>query len=575
MFSSMAARVAELFNGERTVVFFFVSRVLYSTPTCLAPEASLLLFLAVAAFFTEISTEGSRSLSQFKTRPGASSGILLGAVTLPAVMLSRLVLLSRALSEHHVGAEDFVYTSLLYWAVAACSFGVLILCSVLHYSSNDTSSQFRGFPASKFTLFCITFYMTSYYMSLGAKLYTAWHATMNLLWLLCHGVACVALIQHILYKFPYCASIGEAHLVTSGLVLYSGDMLALSLSKILSSLFSVDNTFVEYGTKNEIHIVLQGMLLGLLLFPSFYKSVLHITYLLTSLNKSGAQVGSGRAYRGINRSILFYISLSAMLILVVPVWMKFAEDFHVHPLQWVMIFVFTDPLKRMALCIYWISVICASVLRFYNISKQSKTERILLRKYYHLVAVLMFVPAILFQPSFLDLAFGAALAVFLILEMIRIWEIWPLGHIVHRFMNAFTDHRDSEILIISHFSLLLGCALPKWMCSGYNDRPLVPFAGILSLGIGDTMASMVGHKCGVRRWSKNGKKTIEGTAAGITSVLVACSILLPLLASTGYIPSQHWISLLLAVTLTGLLEAYTAQLDNAFIPLVFYSLLCL
>lgn len=38
---------------------------------------------------------------------------------------------------------------------------------------------------------------------------------------------------------------------------------------------------------------------------------------------------------------------------------------------------------------------------------------------------------------------------------------------------------------------------------------------------------------------------------------------------------QNWFSLLFAVTISGLLEAYTAQLDNAFIPLVFYSLLCL
>uniref|UniRef100_A0A0E0G117 dolichol kinase n=1 Tax=Oryza nivara TaxID=4536 RepID=A0A0E0G117_ORYNI len=215
-------------------------------------------------------------------------------------------------------------------------------------------------------------------------------------------------------------------------------------------------------------------------------------------------------------------------------------------------YIFTDSRERLALCAYWIFVIYVSIRRFYSISKQSKTERILLRKYYHPVAVLIFSPAIIFQ----------------------VWEIYPLGNIVHQFMSAFTDHRDSEILIVSHFSLLLGCALPKWMSSGFNDRPLTPFAGILSLGIGDTMASMIGYKYGVLRWSKTGKKTIEGTAAGITSALAACSILLSLLASSGYILSQHWISLLVAVTLSGLLEAYTAQLDNAFIPLVFYSLLC-
>jgi dolichol kinase len=47
------------------------------------------------------------------------------------------------------------------------------------------------------------------------------------------------------------------------------------------------------------------------------------------------------------------------------------------------------------------------------------------------------------------------------------------------------------IVVFSHFLLLLGCALPKWMSSGLSDRPLAPFAGILSLGIGDTMVSSV------------------------------------------------------------------------------------
>ncbi|CAM8943065.1 unnamed protein product [Rhodiola kirilowii] len=183
---------------------------------------------------------------------------------------------------------------------------------------------------------------------------------------------------------------------------------------------------------------------------------------------------------------------------------QFVQEFSLHPILWIVRFVFSEPLKRLSLCFYWVSLICVAVLRFYSISKHSKVERILLRKYYHLMAVCMFLPAVIYQPMFLDLAFGAALAVFLVLEIIRIWKMWPLGQLVHQFMTAFTDHRDSDILIVSHFSLLLGCALPIWMSSGYNDRPLAPFAGILSLGIGDTMASMVGYKYGVLRWSKAG-----------------------------------------------------------------------
>ncbi|XP_041990462.1 dolichol kinase EVAN-like isoform X2 [Salvia splendens] len=275
------------------------------------------------------------------------------------------------------------------------------------------------------------------------------------------------------------------------------------------------------------------------------------------------------------RSLVFYTFLTFLLVAVVPAWMQFVHTFHIHPFLWIIHFVLSEPLNRLALCVYWLATISVSVRRLYSISKNSKTERILLHKYYHLMAVAIFVPALIFQPKFLDLSFGAALAVFLLLEIIRIWKIWSLGHLVHQFMNAFTDHRDSDLLIVSHFSLLLGCAIPIWLSSGFTDRPLAPFAGILSLGIGDTMASMVGHKYGVLRWSKTGKKTIEGTAAGITSVLAACFVLLPLLAATGYIFTMHWFSLIVAVTTSGLLVAYTAQLDNAFIPLVFYSMLCL
>ncbi|KAI3743380.1 hypothetical protein L1987_61087 [Smallanthus sonchifolius] len=53
-----------------------------------------------------------------------------------------------------------------------------------------------------------------------------------------------------------------------------------------------------------------------------------------------------------------------------------------------------------------------------------------------------------------------------------------------------------------HFSLLLGRALPSGCLSGFNDWPLDPLAGILSLGIEDTMESMVGYKYGVLLWSK-------------------------------------------------------------------------
>ncbi|KAI3743234.1 hypothetical protein L1987_60940 [Smallanthus sonchifolius] len=560
-----------LLNGERAVVLLFVSSILYSTHVSLLSEALAFSLLAVFALFVEISVESYGSTSSFKTRPGASSGILLGAVTLPGLAISKLIQLSRALLVNEVGTEDVEFIRLQYWATSTSCLCVLVfLCYIFHHEFDKTKpvSLNSGWN-TKFSISSIALFAALCCLSFAAKSSSGPYMALTLFWVVCHGLAAVKFIQHVLNTFPACASFGEALLVTAGFVVYFGDMFAFTIAKISKHLVSYGLSSIAYGVKrSEINTIIQGMLLGLLLSPMLFKFILKKWEFYTS----NSEVRGQNEHK---RSIIFYGSLALILLAVVPLWMQFVQDFPVHPFLWVLKFVFSEPHKSLSLCVYWVAVIFVSVLRFYNISKNSKIERILLRKYYHLVAVLMFVPALIFQPSFLNLAFGAALGVFLVLEIIRVWRIWPLGSIVHQFMNAFTDHRDSDLLIVSHFSLLLGCALPIWMSSGFNDRPLAPFAGILSLGIGDTMASMVGYKYGVLRWSKTGKKTVEGTAAGITSVLAACSVLLPLLAATEHMFTQHWLSLLLAVTVSGLLEAYTSQLDNAFIPLVFYSLLCL
>lgn len=561
----MALMVSSLLNGERAVVLLLLFRFLFSTPfSLLLFESVALSLLGFVALFVEISVESSSSPPKFRTRPGASPGILLGAITLPALMFSKLIQLSRGLPLEEVSLAEFQYQKLLYWATYVSCF------SMLYFLGRSTRYSSRSKLFIKLGLMSIALYALAYLMSAsGGRGSNCVLLAMILLWMLGHGVAAVKLIQHILQTFPLCASIGEALLVTAGLTTYSGDILGSTVIKIARCLITSDKANMQFSIKrSEISTIIQCYLLGLLLLPLVFKISIQIVDRLTSPSSHISP-----SCNDSSRSFLFFTLLMVGSTAVIPFWVELVQDFEMHPLWWVLTFVFSEPLKRLTLCVYWVGVIAVSVHRFYSISKSSKVERILLRKYYHLMAVSMFVPALILQPTFLNLAFGAALAAFLVLEIIRVWKIWPFGEMIHHFMNAFTDHRDSDLLIVSHFSLLLGCALPIWMSFGFNDRPLAPFAGILSLGIGDTMASMVGHKYGVLRWSKTGRKTIEGTAAGIMSVLAACSFLLPLLASTGYI--QNWSSLLLAVIASGLLEAYTAQLDNAFIPLAFYSLLCL
>ncbi|KAK6144373.1 hypothetical protein DH2020_021193 [Rehmannia glutinosa] len=515
-------------NGERAVVLLYVIRILFSIPLSLLPEAFSLSFLSLFALSVEISADdASNPLSHyFRTRPGASSGILLGAVTLPGLLVSRLIQTLRAGSMQEVGIEEFEYLKLQYWAAAASCLTVLIFLSVVCQrqgkSTNSISSLSNWNPIYSFI--CIILLVGFSLVSLYGKLYGGWSLALVSLWVLIHGLAAVTLIQKILHMFPACASIGESLLVTTGLVIYFGDMVAYTAA-------NVGNDFWPAC------------------FPMFYKYVSRVWEYFVNLRING-DMGNHE----MRKSLVFYSSLTFMLVVVVPSWVQFVHAFHVHPLLWVFDFVLSEPHRRLTLCIYWLVIISVSVRRFYNISKNSTTERILLRKYYHLMAVSIFVPALVFQ----------------------IWKIWPLGHLVHQFMNAFTDHRDSDLLVVSHFSLLLGCAVPIWLSSGFTDRPLAPFAGILSLGIGDTMyayyvsVSIVDLSLDLAFKSNDGEYCVLVLSA--TRHLLALNLHYVFISGIDGRP-QHWISLIVAVTTSGLLEAYTAQLDNAFIPLIFYSLL--
>ena len=77
------------------------------------------------------------------------------------------------------------------------------------------------------------------------------------------------------------------------------------------------------------------------------------------------------------------------------------------------------------------------------------------------------------QPSFLQLAFGVALAVFIMLEYLRLGNVYPVGDVLQNFLSSFTDYRDVGPFILSHMYLLLGCAMPVW----FSECVLRAFVG--------------------------------------------------------------------------------------------------
>ncbi|KAF8606668.1 hypothetical protein BDV93DRAFT_437456 [Ceratobasidium sp. AG-I] len=189
------------------------------------------------------------------------------------------------------------------------------------------------------------------------------------------------------------------------------------------------------------------------------------------------------------------------------------------------------------------------------------------RKFFHALAVLMFVPGISWDPAFTHLSFSLAFSLFTFAEYIRYFAIYPLGAPVHVFLSEFLDEKDSGTAILSHFYLLTGCAVPLWLES---PSRVLGLAGVIVLGVGDALASIVGRRFGVFRWFSSSSKTVEGTAAFALSVFV-CNWMIAAREFEGL----QLIHMACAVVMTALLEALSQQNDNLTVPLYMWCMMVL
>lgn len=110
---------------------------------------------------------------------------------------------------------------------------------------------------------------------------------------------------------------------------------------------------------------------------------------------------------------------------------------------------------------------------------------------------------------------------FVSVEMLRTLRVAPVAAAVDRLMAPLADSRDSGPLLLSHLALLVGVAAPLWLRGREHHHRhtdvgalLWPFAGLLSVGIGDSAASLVGVYLGRRKLVPGTAKSVEGTAGG-------------------------------------------------------------
>ncbi|XP_068230409.1 dolichol kinase isoform X2 [Palaemon carinicauda] len=233
---------------------------------------------------------------------------------------------------------------------------------------------------------------------------------------------------------------------------------------------------------------------------------------------------------------------------------------------------------RLSLLAWWGGLALLSLLITVWARRKSSLATTVLRKVYHVVIVLVFTPGLLLDPAITHLAAAAAMMLLCLLEFIRMEGLEPISSIISTAFATFLDEKDGGVLILSHIYLLAGVACPLWLnpCTiedikGTTSLPtsILPLlAGVLSVGIGDTAASIGGTYFGRRKWFGT-KKTVEGSICGILTqmVVVGGLTMFDMVDVTWAI----WGRLLVSTSLVAIVEALTDQVDNIVLPLLLYT----
>ena len=195
------------------------------------------------------------------------------------------------------------------------------------------------------------------------------------------------------------------------------------------------------------------------------------------------------------------------------------------------------------------------------------------RKIWHLYVIfaLTFSPEILFsEAQFTFLALLGMIIVFLIIEVLRLNQVSFIGKYLFQVLDKFQDLKDKQgPMNLSYIYLLVGVTTPvvyDYLVNG-EKTSVIRYIGPITLGVGDTLASVIGRKFGSIKW-KGSEKSAQGTIAFIVGSLIAINVVEYVNADNkNYLPVANWENLFVSIILAGLLEGTSDLNDNYLIPI--------
>ncbi|EGC38097.1 hypothetical protein DICPUDRAFT_29220 [Dictyostelium purpureum] len=284
------------------------------------------------------------------------------------------------------------------------------------------------------------------------------------------------------------------------------------------------------------------------------------------------------------KSTQFYLLVVGVIFLIIYPVLSYQVG--QNPFEWVFEYIASSQEIMWLMIIWSMLLVCTIVL--YQPSIHSEIPMIISRKYFHILAIVMFTPPLLFFPrfqmnTFMVLSYAVSISALVLLELLKYSMAPPLAEPIKIYMDRFLDSRDSGIATLTHLYLLLGCSIPLFFtffidllgnAAVTSSKPyhvLSPFSGIVTIGVGDTMASYFGVKYGRTKWFGSSHKSIEGTIAGSVFTILA-SLLFYFFTSSSFTTFTLF-KIIFASTLCSVIEASTNQIDNLILPIFYFILI--
>uniref|UniRef100_A0A1I7SXH7 dolichol kinase n=1 Tax=Caenorhabditis tropicalis TaxID=1561998 RepID=A0A1I7SXH7_9PELO len=229
----------------------------------------------------------------------------------------------------------------------------------------------------------------------------------------------------------------------------------------------------------------------------------------------------------------------------------------------------TNSWNRVYMVAFWLANVGISVVFCVYVTSIGRSTTVH-RKFFHLTVSLIYISGILLDPLFSWLCAWLWLCIFILIETLRYLNVPPWSTVLNDHLLIFKDAQDSEVLFTPIY-LLVGIFLPLMISGGVGDSEFSPklshFAGVAAVGVGDSMAAIIGSKWGKTKWNGS-QKSMEGTLAMLFSMLTF------LLITNFFIyESSSILSIIVASLTASVLEAILNSMDNIVLPLVTYFIL--